>query len=57
MKISEEIYPKCKLKDCRANEKGECIALSDNNFKDRERCPFYRSIHEKAYIRYRREKA
>ena len=33
--------PECSLCDCRANHEGDCVALIDNDFGERE-CPFYK---------------
>ena len=34
--------PTCNREDCLACENGKCLALSDNNFGNRE-CPFYKN--------------
>lgn len=36
-----EVFPFCDREDCRANKRCECVALTDNNFGDRD-CPFYK---------------
>ena len=37
----KEVYPACARLECKANKRGDCVCLTDNDFGKRE-CPFFK---------------
>lgn len=54
MNVTKE-FPTCAATECANCEKGQCIALTDNNFGTR-RCPFFKTREQAAMEREQYEK-